>query len=669
MLDLGTLVGYLKLDDQQFDKTLDAMPGKLKLSGPGAKMAAGALAALIGVAIGTGIAKGIELDTARAKISAELGLTETESARIGGVAGTLYAQAYGDSIEEVNTAVATVVSSIDGMRDATAEALEDMTARAINFANGFELDVGRATQVVGQMVKSGLVADAKEGFDILTATMQQVPKALREDILDAADEYGPFFQSIGLEGGDAFGLLASQADRGMYGIDKAGDAVKEFTIRATDLGDTGAQEALEGLGLSGQDMANDLLAGGDDAAAAFDTIVSGLQGIKDPAAQAAAATALFGTPLEDLGKDQIPGFLSALTDAKDGLGETEGAADRMGETLNGDVATGWTQVSRTWNGIVGQIGQALVPMLGTIGDILTEHPALLQVMAAIIGVLAVAFIGLTVATWAMNTALLANPITWIVLAIVALIAALILLIMNWDSVVAFIKDIWGAAVAWVASSIKKLLGFMAGIPAAIMGFFTGIGAWLVSVGSTLINGMLTGVRNGWNGFIGFLRSIPGAVVGFFSGIGSWLFNAGKDLISGLLNGIKSLAGTIGNFFLGLLPGWIVGPFKAALGIASPSKVFRGYGRNIVQGLVLGADDEQSALDARMGNLVSVPSSSAATGRRGAADGTGSAGRSGSSTLIINGNVGWDAEEVARRNAEKQRQAAALAGLDDLVGVA
>lgn len=669
MLDLGTLVGYLKLDDSEFQGTLDKMPGKLKLSGPKAKMAAGALAALIGVAIGKGIAQGIELDEARAKITSELGLTESESARIGGVAGKLYTQAYGESIAEVNDAVATVVSSIDGMRGATSESLEAMTAKALNFGNAFEVDMAKSTQVVGQLIKSGLVKDADEGFDILTATMQKVPKAVREDILDAADEYGPFFASIGMDGADAFGLLADNADRGMYGIDKAGDAVKEFTIRATDMGDTGAQDALRDLGLSGQDMANDLLAGGDDAAAAFDAIVKGLQGIEDPAAQAAAATALFGTPLEDLGKDQIPGFLDSLTNVQNSLGDTEGAADDMGETLNGGVKTGWTELTRMWDSIVGQLGQGLIPILSAVADVLNEHPIILQIIAAVVGILAIAFIGLTIATWAMNTALLANPIVWIVIAVLALIAAVILLVMNWDSVVAFITKIWGVFVAWISDSIGNIISFFQGIPGAIGAIFSAVGAWLLRVGSDLIGGMLTGVRNGWNGFMGFLRSIPGVVKGFFSGIGSWLYSAGRDMIQGMLNGVRSLAGTIGNFFLGLLPSWIVAPFKAALGIASPSKVFRGYGRNIVQGIVLGADDEQSALDARMGNLVSVPSSSAATGRRGAADGAGSAGRSGSSTLIINGNVGWDAEEVARRNAEKQRQAAALAGLDDLVGVA
>lgn len=230
-------------------------------------------------------------------------------------------------------------------------------------------------------------------------------------------------------------------------------------------------------------------------------------------------------------------------------------------------------------------------------------------------------------------------------------------------------DILTGLVAGITAGWNGVVGFFTAMPGKVVSFLLGAGSWLVSTGSNLISGLLNGVQSMWQGFLGFLRGIPGAVVGFFSGIGSWLFNAGKDLINGLLNGIKSLAGTIGNFFLGLLPSWIVGPFKAALGIHSPSTVFAGFGRNIAQGIVVGLDAEQDALNSRVGDLVSVPASMAATLALSAAGGAGSGNRTATSTLTINGNVGWDAEEVARQTAERQRQASALAGINDLVGVA
>lgn len=88
--------------------------------------------------------------------------------------------------------------------------------------------------------------------------------------------------------------------------------------------------------------------------------------------------------------------------------------------------------------------------------------------------------------------------------------------------------------------------------------------------------------------------------------GSWLWSAGKNIVEGLLDGIGSLAGTVGSFFLNLLPGWIVGPFKAALGINSPSKLFRGFGQNIGQGVLQGVSDLAPSIDARMSRLVTLP---------------------------------------------------------------
>lgn len=820
-LDLGTLRGFLELDDQKFDDVLDKMPGKLKGSGVIAGIAAGLVAAGIGTAISDGIANAIELDKAQHQITAQLGLGAEESARIGGIAGKLYADAYGESVQDVSNAVQNVVSSIDGMRDATEEAVSDMTAKALNFASAFEIDTARSTQVVGQLIKSGLVADANEGFDLMTAAMQKVPAAMREDILDALDEYGPFLQSLGITGEQAFTVLADGAAKGMYGIDKSGDALKEFTIRAVDMSKstTGVYDA---LGLSSQDMTNRILAGGDSARGAMAEIVAGLQSMTDPGAQASAAIALFGTPLEDLGTSEIPTFLDSLANLQGGLGDTVGAADRMGAALNGSASVKWTELSRTWDSIVGQLGAALLPALELVLDVLNQNPMVLQSVAVALGLLALAFVGVTVATWAMNTALLANPITWIILGIVALIAGLVLLVANWDTVVkflgdawagfigwftgimdgflgwwggvwdgfvGFLTDAWNGAVAWVASipqmigdalaglgqmlmdlgmnalqnfatvialgimaviyyftqfptdvwnalvgigtwllqtgndlmaglwngivagwnatvawfnalpaAIQAFLvtagvwlivhglallqglqsgitngwnavvGFFTGIPGAVARFFTGVGVWLVTTGRDLLGGFLNGVTGFWGSVVGWFQGIPGMIMGQFSGIGGWLYSAGRDLVNGLLRGVSSLAGTIGNFFIGLLPGWIVGPFKAALGIASPSKVFRGFGRNIGEGLLLGLDDEQAAIDDRLGSLAMAPDG-VQGGQSAGAGGVGGSGATVDRSVHIHGNVGWSPEELEARMREEDRRAQALEGLDTLVGVA
>jgi phage-related protein len=333
----------------------DKLGDKLKLGIAGA-----------GVAIGAGFLSALESAALGDKLAAQLGLSADQSAVAGGVAGELYANAYGDSLATVNDAVGTVMTSIEGMRGASSADLEAVTANALNFATAMDVDVATAAQSAGLLVKTGLADSARDAFDLMTVTAQEAGPAMVEPIMEAANEYGTNFAAMGFSGEQAMALLVDASRGGEIALDKAGDAVKEFGIRATDLGDTGAQDALEAIGLNGEEMANRLLAGGDSAQDAFTQIVSGLQGIDDPAEQASQAVALFGTPLEDIGKDKIPAFLDSMSMAGGELEGVAGAADRMGATLNDNASTNLTSFTRgLQTAFVDILGGQVIPKVET----------------------------------------------------------------------------------------------------------------------------------------------------------------------------------------------------------------------------------------------------------------------------------------------------------------
>lgn len=173
----------------------------------------------------------------------------------------------------------------------------------------------------------------------------------------------------------------------------------------------------------------------------------------------------------------------------------------------------------------------------------------------------------------------------------------------WNGFMSFLSGVWTNATNTATAAWNGLIAWLHGIPGWIFAVFTGAGQWLLSVGRNIIDGARTGLVNGWNAVTSWFRGLPGTIMWFFSGAGQSLWDIGRNMIDGLLSGIRSLGSTIGNFFLDLLPDWIVGPFKAALGIHSPSRVFRGYGQNLIEGLTLGLNDEQSGLDRRMAGLV------------------------------------------------------------------
>lgn len=674
-LDIGTLTGYLELDSSAFDGVMDLLPDKMQGTGMLMGAAAGAAALGIGLALSQGIQQGFEAERLNDALAAALNLSETQSQTAGAAAGALYTQAYGDSLEEVNGAVESVMSSIGGMRDASQADLEDVTASVMDMAAAFEMDTARAAQVAGQMLTNGLATDANHAVDLLTASLQRVPAAVREDVLDAASEYGPMFAQLGMTGEQTMGLLVAASADGAIGIDKMGDALKEFTIRATD-GSTASQAAYDAIGLSSDDMSNRLLAGGETAAGAFDQIVAGLQSIQDPTERANASIALFGTPLEDLGTAEIPAFLDSLGNMGDGLGDVAGAADAMGATLAGNASTSWTQMQRTWDSIIGQVGTALVPVLMTVTDWLNANPAALQVVAVALGVLSLAFIGLSVATWAANTAFLASPVTWVIIGIMALIGALVLLGMNFDAVAAWIAEVWGGFIGW-------LTGIMDTVAAWWVGMWAGFGSWVTGVWGGFI-GWIVAV---WSGFVGWLMGMGAAIAGWWNGLWAgigaaiqdawngmvtWVLTTVANWIVGLMNqgqriqswwtslwtnvrtgvtnawnGIVSWMGGIGGMILGALSGagtwlvsigrnildglmsglqagwnavvgWINGlgggiidTFADILGIRSPSRVFRAFGLNITEGLVGGLAAGQGAIDARVAGLVMTPTATQA----------------------------------------------------------
>lgn len=142
-----------------------------------------------------------------------------------------------------------------------------------------------------------------------------------------------------------------------------------------------------------------------------------------------------------------------------------------------------------------------------------------------------------------------GPVGWVIATVVGLVG---LIVANWDTVVAatgVLRD--------------KVVGF--------------------------ITGMRDGAANIITDLFDRVRGIKDTVLGFFSNAGSWLWNAGRNIIQGLIDGAGSLLRNIGSFFLNMVPGWIRGPFEKALGISSPSKVFAGYGVDIMQGLQVGMD--------------------------------------------------------------------------------
>lgn len=452
---MGTAGGKVK----SFSKGLGGMATQL----------AGAVggAALLTEAFGAGMEKETVVD----QLNAALASTPEQAANYGAAAGNLFSAGMGESMGDVGNAVDAVVSSMSGMRDASQQEIETVTGHAMNLAKAFDVDVAEAATTAGSMIKNGLAGDAQQAMDLITGAMNQVPKSLRGEVLPVMDEYGKSFSQLGIDGETSVGMIVAASADGAIGMDKMGDSLKEFTIRATDMSKTTAG-VYDSLGLDMTTMTNDLLAGGDRAEGAMGKIVHGLQGIKDPGEQAAASLSLFGTPLEDLGTDQIPNFLGMVDPMGDAFKSLDGSAQQMGDTLNNNTAASLEVVKRSFSGM---ISEGIAPALGPLNSVLTwatETPGVMTAVAVVLGLVALAWAAVTLA---------ASPWLALGLGIALVIGGIILAVQNWGSIMEWLGDLWGTVTGWISTAWGNAV--------------TSIKEWWDTTFSPIINGVGTAIDN------------------------------------------------------------------------------------------------------------------------------------------------------------------------------
>lgn len=342
--------------------------------GDGTKKLAGLAAGLAGVsAAADGMGKAMEQGQAGSKLAASFGESAEEAKRYGEVAGNLSASGVGTGLEDIEAAVAAVGGSFGSLDTMGAGRLEELSTKASGFATIFDQDVAGSVQAASQLMTNGLAANADEAFDLMTRGMQEVSVEMRGELPEILNEYGTNFRALGFDGAESFNMLIAASQNGGIALDKTGDALKEFTIRGSDMSKS-SSEAYDAIGLDAELMADRIAAGGDGAQAALQETAAGLLGIEDPAVRANTAIALFGSPLEDLSVDQIPAFLSGIAGAEDVMGDFNGALDGSIDVLNDNAGSSLETFKRGLEqNITNMIGDNVLPMLGDFTGALEEN--------------------------------------------------------------------------------------------------------------------------------------------------------------------------------------------------------------------------------------------------------------------------------------------------------
>lgn len=566
----------------------------------------GALGGLAGVAgFGALLMEGSSVSGVIAQMNGQLGMTGAAAEAMGAEVRGAMTSGVASSAEEAAEAIGALHSQFGYLGFEGEQTAQELSDNFLAFSKTFGVDMAEATQTAGQLIENGLAADVESAADLMTAAMQRVPAAMRGELPEIINEYGTNFRALGFNGEEAFGLLVGAADKGKWALDKTGDALKEFTIRGSDMS-AASVEAYGALGLSAEEMANALAEGGPAARDALTQTANALLEMEDPAARANAAIALFGTPLEDLSVDQIPQFLESLSGADGAMDGFAGSSQALSDTIAGsfqgrlDALKGtvsglaedafmrlwdaavkvsdWAQNNATW----------LVPLTAGLGTVAGIVGTLVVATTAWNAALAIKSTVVAIATGKQllfNTALLASPITWVALAVAGLVAGLVVFFTKtetgqqiWETFSSALASGW----EWVKGAFASAWEFIQPVMGWLGQAFEWVGeivgrvfAWVTENWQLVVAavfgpmGLIIGqMIMHWDTFKVAMevvwQAVTGAIIWAWEGVIQPTLGLISTAFSLWWEGIRIILGALGDFFVWIWQG-VVKPAWDALG--------------------------------------------------------------------------------------------------------
>lgn len=254
---------------------------------------------------------------------------------------------------------------------------------------------------------------------------------------------------------------------------------------------------------------------------------------------------------------------------------------------------------------------ALLKKLEPVSKWFKEHPSVIQALATAIGIVVVALYAFSVVMAIVNAVMLLNPVTWIIIGIVALIAVIILCVKHWDKIQAAMSKLWGwikgvfakgwdwlknkltQAVqgfvrankkAWdtVKKALATAISWYVGLPGRILRAVGRFGSLLLSRGRDLVAGLSRGVINRFAALRSWIGGIKDRVRSRIGNTARTLYSAGRDLLAGMIDGVRAMASRLISAVTSPISS-AVSRAKSLLGISSPSKVFSEIGKFTMQG--------------------------------------------------------------------------------------
>ena len=475
-----------------------------------------------------------------------VGLTEA--------AGNLNAVAGGNA--DTFKSVAMVMTQTAGAGKLTTENWNQLTDAIPGAAGKLQeamLNAGAYTGIFREAMEKGEIMAGEFNAAIMQLGMTDVAKEAATSTQTMEGALGNLEAAV--TGGltDAFNLIKPAVTDAIGG---AAEAVGTFATNATNslqsfitaLQDTGAFQTAKDM----MDAVGSALSSlGTAFATIAETIAPGLQGLNDAG-----------------------GIGTSLGDAFNGAADiVKTVADKLAEF--GD----WVSVNAE------PIAGALVAIGG--GFAAFQVAGVISAVVSALQGFSIASTAASVAQWALNVAMNANPVMLVVTAIGALVAALVWFFTQTETG----RQLWSQFTAFLGSCVDGIIGFFQALPGKIGGFFSSAAQF---------------AQNTWNNVVSWFSGLGGRILSAIGNVGNLLYNAGASIISGFLDGLKSMWSNVTGWISGI-GDWIKehkGPpeYDAVMLVNNGRLIMQGFAKGLRSGFDTDVRRTISRINGSMGGL-------------------------------------------------------------------
>ena len=360
----GTILIDTNLDKKDLEKQVGKLNGIVEKGMSGAKVAIGAVATAITGLGASAVKFGTDYQKASNQLQSETGATAEEMNTLNEAMKNTYANNFGESIEDVSNVIAELRKQV-GVKW-SADAFQEMTQDAIILRDTFDYDVNESVRAAKALMDQFGI-EGSDAFDLI-AQASQKGLDFSGELLDNVSEYSVQFEKLGFSAEDMFNIFESGANAGAFNLDKIGDAVKEFSIRAID----GSNTTIDGftrLGLNADEMAQKFASGGDVAKEAFYEVIQRIAEMDNSVEQSIVGVDLFGTMWEDLGPDVV----TQLGSIRDGFDSTKDTMQELSQIKYDDLGSALQGIGRqVQTNLLLPISDKLLPIFNDLANKLNE---------------------------------------------------------------------------------------------------------------------------------------------------------------------------------------------------------------------------------------------------------------------------------------------------------